>query len=37
MDIVLYKNNSPSYFINKVLAGGVTFSGTLREESKLGL
>lgn len=35
MDITLYKNNSPNYFINKVLAGGVTFSGTLREESSV--
>lgn len=35
MDITLYKNNSPNYFINKVLAGASTFSGTLREESSV--
>lgn len=33
MVITLYKNNSPNYFINKVLAAATTFSGTLRGES----
>ena len=35
MDIILYKCNSPNYFINKVLAAPATFSGALREESSV--
>lgn len=35
MDITLYKNNSPNYFVNKVLAGAASFSGTLRDESSV--
>lgn len=35
MDIILYKNNSPNYFVNKVLAGATSFSGTLRDESSV--
>lgn len=35
MDITLYKNNSPNYFVNKILAGATTFSGTLRDESSV--